>query len=273
MTTSPASPPSASATQNSGVVTPTRALIAAAAYAAIFLVIQVASGVDYDEITESTGNVIGFVVLPVGLGVAAIGALAVRWGALPELLREPDRVRKPAFLAAIPAFVVLYGVAALATTPWDEWTGSLIALILLGTLLVGVGEELLFRGYVLVGARKHLNEIGAWFVSSAAFGLFHGLNIVTGQAVGTTVQQIVTAFVFGSTFYLVRRWSGTLLLPMALHALWDFSTFLHAGRGDADPGVATEDAVMSLPITFIVLLTVIGLMVVLRRNTTTPQPA
>ncbi len=265
MTSPNASSPSATGA-NPGVVTLNRGLVALALYAVIFIVIQLASGVDYDEITETTGNLIGFVVIPVGVGVLALAALTVKWGAATELLSEPERTRKPVILAFLPVLIALYGMLALATTPWDEWNGSLLALIVIGTILVGIGEELVYRGYVLVGARKRFNEVGAWFISSATFGLFHGLNLITGQAVGTTVQQIGTAFLFGSTFYLVRRWSGTLLLPMALHALWDCSTFLHAGRGEADAGVATKDAAMSLPISLLVIFTIIGLIMVLRRR-------
>lgn len=259
--------------QRSATVTPQRAVIALALYATIFLVIQVVSGVDYDKLSESTSNLMGFVVIPVGLGVLVVGALTIKWGALTEILNEPERLRTPKFLALLPVLMVLYGVLALVTTPWDDWTGTLIALILFGTILVGIGEELVFRGWVLVGARQRFSEVGAWFVSSAAFASFHGLNIVTGQSVGTTIQQIVFAFVVGTSFYLVRRWSGTLLLPMALHALWDCSTFLHQGRGGDDVGVATEAAAPMVVMPFLMLLTFLGIFLVLRRHAGAPSTA
>lgn len=40
----------------------------AALYAAVFLVAGIASGVDYDELSESASNVLGFVVIPSGSG-------------------------------------------------------------------------------------------------------------------------------------------------------------------------------------------------------------
>lgn len=250
-----------------GVVTPTRALVVLAAYAVIFITIQVASGVDYDAFTESAGDLVLFVVLPVGLGVLTVAALSAKWHAWRELLDEPERtrLRAPAFLVALPAVIVPYGLFGLATAPWEDWSASMIGLILLGTILVGIGEEVVFRGYVLVGARQRLSEGGAWFASSALFGLFHGLNIITGQAVATTLQQIVAAFMIGSAFYLIRRWSGTLLAPIALHALWDCSTFLHGGRGrDAEAGVATSDLLVAIPMWLAIIITIAALVSVLR---------
>ena len=71
-----------------------------------------------------------------------------------------------------------------------------------------------------------MGEVGAWFWSSLLFGLLHGANIVLGQDVGPTLHQIVFAFVFGSVLYAARRSTGTLLVPIVLHALWDLTSFM-----------------------------------------------
>ena len=67
-------------------------------------------------------------------------------------------------------------------------------------------------------------------LSSGLFALFHGLNILTGQAVGATIQQMLFAFLMGSGLYLIRRISGLLVVGMVIHGLWDFSSFRGAGR-------------------------------------------
>ncbi|MEZ0234555.1 MAG: lysostaphin resistance A-like protein [Actinomycetota bacterium] len=90
--------------------------------------------------------------------------------------------------------------------------------MLVGTIAVGIAEETLTRGLVLTALRGGMGEVGAWFWSSLLFGLLHGANIVLGQDVGPTLQQIVFAFVFGSVLYAARRSTGTLLVPIVLHA-------------------------------------------------------
>jgi hypothetical protein len=41
----------------------------------------------------------------------------------------------------------------------------------------------------------------------------------------------------GTGFYVIRRMSGTLILPMILHGLWDSSLFLNVATGGV-PSVA-----------------------------------
>ncbi len=91
-------------------------------------------------------------------------------------------------------------------------------------LFVGVFEELLTRGVLLVGLRRRLPEFGVWIASCVLFGLLHLLNILAGAAVGATLLQVGFAASFGSTLYLARRLTGNLLLPVLLHAFWDFGS-------------------------------------------------
>lgn len=188
-----------------------------------------------------------------------------RWGWWQALFRE-QRLEQPRWTRAIPVLWVLVIVTTLIVAPWGDWSTGLVLLILVGTLMVGFGEEIVFRGYVLVGARARFPEAGAWFTSTLLFALLHGLNIVTGQALGTTVQQIVSAFVFGTALYFIRRVTGLLVVGMALHGLWDFATFIGHGPGDDENGVPVSSLV-SVP--FLYLLggvTIAAAIVVLRRE-------
>lgn len=248
-------------------VTFQRGLLVFAVYAVLSAGIQLLSGVDYDEISASVSSVLKFIVLSVGAGIVAVLVLTARWGAGDEIFRERERLDRPRWLWVIPALLAVIITANLVGADWGDWDGDLIALLLLGCLMVGFGEEIVFRGFVLVGARSRYSETGAWFVSSLLFALFHGTNILTGQSVGTTLRQIAFAFIVGGSLYLVRRVSGLLVVGMVLHGLWDFSTFTAAGPGGshAVDSVSGSVVVVSLGMPLLLATTIVALVVVLRR--------
>jgi CAAX protease family protein len=99
----------------------------------------------------------------------------------------------------------------------------------------------------------------------------HGLNILTGQSVRLTLQQILIAFLIGSGLYLVRRISGLLIVGMVIHAFWDFSTFIGAGRG-ADTG-GVPKTIVAAPFTYgVILLTIVVLVGLFRRGKDVDAP-
>lgn len=241
-----------------------RALGVLVLYAVVFLVAGLVSGVDYDEITDSTSNVVGFVVVPVGLGIVATLGLTARWGWWHPLFHEDEPLTRPRWRWLIPALFCGTILVTLIASPWHEFSTGLVLLILGGTLMVGFAEEIIFRGYLLVGARSRYTEVGAWFLSSGLFALFHGLNILTGQAVGATIQQMLFAFLMGSGLYLIRRISGLLVVGMVIHGLWDFSSFLGAGRGDT-----TDDfpnTLAAAPFTYGAMIAVVVVLVITFRR-------
>lgn len=73
-------------------------------------------------------------------------------------------------------------------------------------------------------------------------------------------MQVVLAFCVGSGLYLLRRLSGTLLLPMVIHAAWDFST-LTSGLDQAPTGAS---ALVMMGVTY--GLSLVLVFVVLRRE-------
>jgi membrane protease YdiL (CAAX protease family) len=198
-------------------------------YAVLFTLALLAIGIDYDEIADSTSNVLQAIVTPVWVGAAGLLALTAYLGWWRQVFRDDER--SPRWTLLIPAFMALGIAAGLATADWGARDASFIAWLLVGTIAVGIAEETLTRGLLLTALRGGMGEVGAWFWSSLLFGFLHGANIVLGQDVGPTLQQIAFAFVFGSVLYAARRSTGTLLVPIVLHALWDFTTFM-GSEGD-----------------------------------------
>jgi hypothetical protein len=95
------------------------------------------------------------------------------------------------------------------------------------------------------------------------FGLIHALNVFFGQPLGTTVQQIVFAFLAGSVFYLTRRLAGTLVVCMLLHAWVDFTTFAFS---DAATDAESPFLILGFGQWIAFILALVGVVIVLRRT-------
>ena len=98
-------------------------------------------------------------------------------------------------------------------------------LLLLGAaaafmLLVGLTEELLFRGYLFQTLLRGIDPLLTLFLTSAAFALFH-LNNDNWSLLGLT-----NIFLFGVLLGLLYLRSGSLWLPIGLHAAWNFGQVL-----------------------------------------------
>jgi hypothetical protein len=194
-----------------------------AAYTVLVSVLWLVLDVDYSTIGLSTDSALEGIVIPVGAGAVLLVAAATWLGWWSPALSEAGR-SGPGWVVAVPVLLAVMVVIGLLSVDFGADVGSLLPLLALGTLLVGFSEEMLTRGLGLVGFRGGVSERMAWFWTSLLFGILHGINVVFGASVGSTVQQITFAFVVGSALYVTRRVLGTLLVPMLLHAAWDFGT-------------------------------------------------
>jgi len=99
------------------------------------------------------------------------------------------------------------GVMAVATT---------VLIYLVIYLIVGLTEELSFRGYILVNLRDSFGVVVAVIASSVLFGLAHALNPNFGPV---ALLNIALVGVFFCYAYLV---TDNLWLPIAYHFSWNF---------------------------------------------------
>jgi membrane protease YdiL (CAAX protease family) len=119
--------------------------------------------------------------------------------------------------------------------------GAVLALpivqrLVLITLLVGIFEELLFRGAVLHAFEVRYGVTISFFVSSLLFGLMHDVNWIDGQTFTNTTLQVAHAAGAGLMYAAIVLATRSIWFSVAYHALWDCSVFLIGIMG-ADPSV------------------------------------
>jgi hypothetical protein len=193
------------------------------AYIVIVFTVQQLSGVPYTKFGDNGSTLFrgAGISLIVGTILLAITTSLLGWWrpALFDTLKSPHRwpIVAPIVMAAL-------ALLNLAITDWSSFDlpffGASIVL-----LLVGFTEEITTRGLLLVALRSRLSEGWVYLLSTLAFALMHFANAFSGQAFLPTSQQVVLAFLGGTIFYIFRRTTGSLIWAMALHALWDFSSF------------------------------------------------
>ncbi|MBK6749784.1 MAG: CPBP family intramembrane metalloprotease [Pyrinomonadaceae bacterium] len=124
----------------------------------------------------------------------------------------------------------------------------------INTLLVGISEELAFRGILFSGARSALRPIGAITLTSVIFGAVHVFNGFTTGDWGSAAVQAVAAAMSGLLFIAILIRTGSIIPAMIIHWLWDFGIFALGSRGGHHAAPAPADpTVMSVlaPILFV----------------------
>jgi CAAX protease family protein len=200
-------------------------------YVVVIVAVNLIGGVDYDELTDNTENLLKGVILPVGIGGLVTIGFATRYGWWGLALRE--RPAGPRWLLVVPLLVVLGCVAGAVETPWDDFGTDLLVMLVVATAMVGFAEELTTRGVLLVGLRGRFRELWVWAISTGLFAAMHSLNFVSGQPLDKTAAQVAATFFIGTALYASRRITGLLVVPMALHFLWDFTLFTSQGPAGA----------------------------------------
>ncbi|GAB89224.1 CPBP family intramembrane glutamic endopeptidase [Gordonia rhizosphera] len=219
---------------------PQTAIVVFLIYLALFYGVWIVTGVDYETIGDSAGHLLKWYVAPTWVGGLFL-IIAVSWlGWWRPVLFEKERAQ-PRWILLAPAFAVVTLVVLALTADFSGSTGAMFAALFLGSIGVGVAEEVSTRGVLITGFRARLTEPWVWFYSCLLFGLLHLPNWVFGAGPGA-VGQVLMAFGAGSTFYLLRRVSGTLIWAMVLHAAWDFVTI----GGDLPGGVGALVIVNSI---------------------------
>ncbi len=104
--------------------------------------------------------------------------------------------------AGQPAFLTVHG------------SGEIMLGIVL-VIIVALAEETIFRGYLMLRFQgAHLGPLAAALLSTVIFALGHGYEGTAG---------VMTGAYRGLVFALLYLWRGSLIAPVILHFLQDFS--------------------------------------------------
>jgi membrane protease YdiL (CAAX protease family) len=128
-----------------------------------------------------------------------------------EPIRELERLTEQGMVKSL-----------LELTPWE---------LIVISICAGIGEELLFRGWLMFWLADGLSLVApevpsqsllivALVVSSLVFGFFHPI----------TRLYVVLAALMGVYFGLLVIWTGNLLVPITAHAAYDAAQLLLTKR-------------------------------------------
>jgi len=202
-------------------------LVAVVTYLSLLFIFSKIGAVHYDALSSSEHDVFWGLIFPVGSTVICMIVLTSYlrlWRPVLFETRSSDTKGWGAIIVFVAAATV-----TLVGGNLGAWPPATIIMLVIGTCLVGFGEELTTRGLLLTALRRRYAEIWVWLISTGAFAVMHSVNLLSGQSPGKTLAQVAGTFCLGSVLYVSRRVSGTLFVPMALHAFWDFSVFINRG--------------------------------------------
>ena len=179
-------------------------------------------------------------------GIGVIGLLAILIFGIPVLLVGPGLW--PSLLYGAVGAAGTYGMLLLLTRVpglfpenlerqmqglYDFATGYSPAVLVLLSLLAGVGEELLFRGAIQGWLMAHTDPVTAVLAASVLFGLVHYVSF-TYFLVATGLGLILgAAYVLSESLTLVMIWHA-LYDMLALYCLLRFPRWF--GVRIVDPG-------------------------------------
>jgi membrane protease YdiL (CAAX protease family) len=155
-------------------------------------------------------------------------------------LRERPSARS-LLLAWLPMVYILGGFALsirLGLPP-----AGVVLWLLVNTFLVGLSEELMFRGVLLQALRHTVSIWPAVALTTLAFGAIHSLNVfITGDLRGAVIQSTAAAL-SGLFFIALRLRTGSLWPCIVIHGLWDCAAFLvvmSSAKGVATSSTPTD---------------------------------
>lgn len=216
-------------------------------------IVLAAAGADFDTMD---GYLFGSVQEAVGLAVALL--LLTRTGRLDLLRRRGCGFLNGLLVGMYPLFFIGYtffGTLAFGRPDTPLLPLPRILTFLLNMILVGVAEELVFRGIIAqtLLERYGTARAGVWkacLVSGALFGAAHLSNLL-GSAPFGVLMQCVFAGSLGVLFAAIYFRTGNLWVLVFLHGAQDAASLLAGGlygTENMSTAVSSYDSTMLLSV-------------------------
>jgi membrane protease YdiL (CAAX protease family) len=168
--------------------------------------------------------------------------------------RSLNRQQLVWFLPSIAVLIAMWVVClsgfsqtSLSTAQWQ-----LFALAGFTTLLVGIGEETMYRGIVLHAFLTTNRVRWAMFVSAIAFSLLHAVNVFGGLTLVSVPMQLIMTFLFGFLLAPLMLKLNNIVPLILFHWLWDFVLFAAPLLGEQTDAAVKAIALLHVPIEIIV---------------------
>ena len=103
---------------------------------------------------------------------------------------------------------------------------KILMIVIINTLMVGINEELMFRGILFYGASSSFGIWRAVWITAIIFGSVHILNsLITGDF-RESILQVFFAGTFGIWAVALRIRLNTIIPIIIIHWFWDCLAFL-----------------------------------------------
>lgn len=162
------------------------------------------------------------------------------------------------WMLLVPLALFVQGILMLFDVPWSERAAVFVIVLALGTFLIGLGEEMFFRGILRTSLDSRHGETVTLLVTAALFGLAHSFgSLVHGLPIGFIALQVAATAMDGVLFFAALKATGTLWVPIALHALGDFARYASSGETDAAAGHDPNASAVWLQVALMALAVVV----------------
>ncbi len=130
---------------------------------------------------------------------------------------EPGSIGKtlffiPVVLSELP--LILFGV--------DYKAFTYVSVLIFFTLVVGISEELYFRGIILKLLKDNFSVKQTIVISALVFGIGHFTSILAGKSIVEVLLQIINAIVFGILAAEIVMLTKSLFPVIIWHFLFNF---------------------------------------------------